>query len=593
MTRATRPALLLGVLVALMPSCRPAGEGSHPGDCSDAVDNDDDGSSDCDDPGCAASPACAGGDDDSAGDDDDSGAPGAALEMVTEAAGLFASDRQLHSMGGSGAAVADVDGDGWPDLYLTGSLGPDGSVANRLYMNNGDGSFVDRTTLWGLPSGVPAAPSEDTVIAVGATFADYDNDGDPDLFLANDGGNQLFRHEGTVFVDHSAASGLASPAVLSSAMVLGDYDGDGLLDLLEVHHQDYSLGDPQSFNERPADRLYRNLGDGSFADVSPLLPQPTPHGAGFAAAWVDVDNDGDQDLYVANDHGHQLQPNQLYRNDGADGAGWLFTALASTCLCSLEASSMGIALGDYDRDGRVDLYVSNLLMDGGEVMLAGLGDGTFLDTSLSIGAVAALDGIRESSWGVEFLDFDNDGWQDLFVAFGSWQDNDFPSPNVLLRNVSGQFQVVANSGTETAVQASEGVARFDYDRDGCVDVVVANIDGQPELYRNLCQGGSNWVGFDLQGTASNRDAVGAVVTLHSGTEQQRAEVTAGSTSVHSSSSKALHFGLGALSLAERVEVRWPSGLTEVLDNVSAGSYHRVVEGSGIVAPAASSPPNQP
>jgi hypothetical protein len=592
MTRVASPALLLGVLLALLPSCRNPGEGSQPGDCSDALDNDNDGSFDCDDPGCAASPACTGDDDDSSGDDDDSSAQSAAFAMVAEAAGLFASDRELYAMGGSGAAVADVDGDGWPDLYLTGSLGPNGSVANRLYINNGDGSFVDRTELWGLPSGVPTTRGGDTVIAVGATFADYDNDGDPDLFLANDGANQLFRHQGTTFVDHSAASGLASQDVLSSAMVLGDYDGDGLLDLLEVHHQDYSLGDPQSFEQRPANRLSRNLGDGSFADVSPLLPQPTPYGAGFAAAWLDVDDDGDQDLYVANDHGHQLQPNQLYRNDGADGDGWLFTAVSSTCQCSLAASSMGIALGDYDRDGRVDLYVSNLLMDGGEVMLAGLGDGTFLDTSLSIGAVAALDGIRESSWGVEFLDFDNDGWQDLFVAFGSWQDNDFPSSNVLLRNVSAQFQVVTDSGTQAVAQASEGVARIDYDRDGCVDIVVANLDGQPELYRNLCQGSANWVGFDLQGTLSNRDAVGAVVILHSGTAQQRTQVSAGSTSVHSSSTRSLHFGLGAQTLAERVEVRWPSGLTEVFEGVVAGSYHRVVEGSGIVETAASSASNR-
>jgi hypothetical protein len=230
----------------------------------------------------------------------------------------------------------------------------------------------------------------------------------------------------------------------------------------------------------------------------------------------------------------------------------------------------------------VDLYVSNLLMDGGEIMLRGLGDGSFIDTSLTSGAVAGIAEVRESSWGVELLDYDNDGWQDLFVAFGSWQDNDFPASNVLMRNVEGQFQEIAGSGAQNTAQSSEGVARFDYDRDGCIDIVVANIDGQPELYRNHCEQVGNWVGFDLEGTASNRDGVGSTVLLQAGGAQQRVEVTAGSTSVHSSSSKSAHFGLGDLSSAERVEVRWPSGLVEILENVPAGSYHRIVEGSGIV-----------
>jgi len=566
---------LLGPL-ALLASCQHnAGEGTGPGECSDGADNDSDGQFDCNDPGCSAAPACS-------GDDDDSTAPGPPLAMLAEQAGLFASDREQYSMGGTGVAVADVNGDGWPDLYLTGRLGPAGTVANRLYINTGDGGFVDSTVQWGLPPGTPARPTQDTLIAVGATFADYDNDGDPDLFLANEGANQLFRHEGTSFVDYTATSGLVPAPLLSSAMVLGDYDNDGLLDLVELQHQDLTLPDEQSFNERPKDRLYRNLGDGSFADVTDLLPQPSPYGAAFAASWLDIDDDGDLDLYVANDHGHLLQPNQLYRNDGAGVDGWTFTALASSCDCSLAAASMGIALGDYDRDGALDMYISNLLLDGGEVMLRGQGDGSFVDTSLPSGTVAGQDGLRESSWGVEFLDYDNDGWQDLFVAFGSWQDQELPASNVLLRNLGGEFQQVKGSGTEDSVQSSEGIARLDFDRDGGIDIVVANIDGQPELYRNTGVAAGNWIGFDLEGTASNRDGVGATVVLEAGAAAQRVEVTAGSTSVHSSSSKSVHFGLGELSQADRVEVRWPSGLLEVLENVPAGSYHQVREGSGVV-----------
>jgi enediyne biosynthesis protein E4 len=560
------------------PACQRLTEGTGAGECNDGADNDGDGLFDCADSDCNRSTNCAA----AADDDDDSGAPySTPFVMVADAAGLSGQDRSQSGLGGSGAAVADVNSDGWPDLYLCGSAGPTGAVANRLFINDGKGAFVDERDLWGLPSGTDAN-SQDDPLAIGATFADYDNDGDADLFLSNDGPNQLFRNEGGHFVDHTVAAGLPGQELLSAGMVLGDYDDDGLLDLFVVHHQDLSLPDDLAFANRPADRLYRNLGDGSFEDVTALIPQTSPHGAGFAAAWLDVDDDGDLDLYVANDHGNALQPNQLYRNDGPGQDGWTFTAISQDCGCSLSASAMGLGIGDYNRDGSVDLYVSNLLLDGGEVLLRGQGDGTFVDVSLSARAVSGSAGLRESSWGVEFIDYDNDGWQDLFVAFGSWQDQQFPSAAYLLQNQQGQFNEVKNSGTEEHQHSSEGLVRLDYNRDGCVDVLVTNIDGPPELYRNSCASGAHWVGFDLHGTTSNRDAVGATVFLYQGEDLQRVDVGAGSTSIHSSSSKSVHFGLGDQNAAERVEVRWPSGAVTTLQDLASDRYYQVLEGTGLV-----------
>ncbi len=338
--------LLLGVgLVTLLlasASCQVPPEGANVVECSDGADNDGDGDFDCEDSDCAYSASCI----DEPGDDDDSSAlvPPPPFVMIAETAGLFSEDRAQIGLGGSGAAVADVNADGWPDLYLCGRAGPEGVVANRLFINDGGGGFIDELELWGLPSGTNATSKEDP-LAIGATFADYDNDGDLDLFLANDGPNQLFRNEGGHFVDHSQAAGLGTDSLLSAAMVLGDYDGDGLLDLFVVHHQDISLPGDAAFTNRPADRLYHNVGDGSFEDVTDLLPQPSPYGAGFAAAWLDMDDDGDLDLYVANDHGNALQPNQLYRNDGPGPVAWTFTLVSSSCGCSLAAATMGLGNG--------------------------------------------------------------------------------------------------------------------------------------------------------------------------------------------------------------------------------------------------------
>jgi len=580
--RLRSPVLLL---VALALSCQvEPWEGRNAGECSDDADNDADSLFDCNDPDCQGSPECAAGDDDLAddddsgdddsGDDDDSAETPPAFEDRTQAAGLLADDRGTHDAGGRGLAVADIDGDGWPDLYLTGDLGENYSVADRLYRNRGDGSFEDATDSWQLTP--PATEgNEPSPAPLGAAFADVDGDGDPDLFLARDGPNQLLRNDGDRFVDISLEA-LPDDVQRSASAAFADYDGDGDLDLYVVNVEASSLGEPQPFDQRPADQLLRNDGDGVFVEAVGVLPALDPPGAGLAASWGDFDEDGDPDLYLAHDYGNTIQRNQLFLNDGET-----FSLGTDACSCGLEVASMGLAAGDYDRDDHVDLYVTNLVMDGGEVLLQGQGDGTFVDQSLAATAIAGLEDERDSSWGAQFVDFDRDGWLDLFVAYGSWRDYVRPSPNALLQGQDGSFSLVDDSGVNGRLASSEGAVALDYDLDGCIDLAVQNSDGQPELYRNTCRDDNQWLGFRLQGTTSNRDAVGAVVRLDTSDGPQRRTVRAGSTAVYSSSWKSLHFGIPKAAQLLGATVTWPTGVVEELGVPETGAYLQVIEGQGI------------
>ena len=558
-------------------------EGDRPGECDDGLDDDGDGATDCEDSSCFGAPVC------DPSDDDDVPSPGPAgemFELVGGAAGLWEDDRAEFELGGNGVAIADVNGDGFPDIYLAGNAMQWGLVRNRLYIGSGDGTFSEEAEARGLPAGASQVTGEEWA-PVGATFADFDNDGDPDLFLANDGPNELYRNDSGVFTDVSEAAGLAAESTLSVGMALADYDGDGNLDLFVVNHLDRSGGAEELNLVGINGDLFHNLGDGSFERVSGLLPQPEPDGAGFVATWLDVDGDGDPDLYVANDEGTTLQPNQLYRNDGPDDAGgWLFTRVSESCGCDVAMFAMGVAVGDYDRDGLQDLYVTNLAKGGGEVLLQSQGNGGYVNTSLAASAVAALPGQREVSWGTKFLDADNDGWQDLFVAYGALVDPGDRSSfraagNVLLRNEGGTFAVAQDSGVEASAGTSEGAATVDYDLDGAMDLVVQNLDGQPSLYRNIGAAGGDWIGLHLEGTVSNRDGVGAVVQVTTDDAVLLREVFAGSTSIHSSSWKSLHFGLGSSSI-QSVVVRWPSGQEDSFVPARTGEYLLVREGEGLV-----------
>jgi len=246
---------------------------------------------------------------------------------------------------------------------------------------------------------------------------------------------------------------------------------------------------------------------------------------------------------------------------------------------------MGAAIGDYDRDGDQDMYLTNLDEGGGEILLQSQGDGMHVDVTLAAGARTGNSGDRTTSWGTEFLDIDNDGFLDLFTAFGSLLNPDdrnslIPAPNVMLRGNGSSFSVASDSGVEGSAGSSEGVAALDYDLDGCMDLVVQNLDGQPALYRNRCEGSGSWIGFKLEGTLSNRDAVGAEVRLVTEDATQYAQVFAGSTSVHSGRTKKLHFGLGNATSVESIQVAWPSGCIEQFAPPLPGCYYPLREGDG-------------
>jgi enediyne biosynthesis protein E4 len=517
----------------------------------------------------ACVPTDPGDDDATADDDDDSGPPPViGFEDVTEASGLMA-----HELGGLGVAVGDVDGDGLPDLVLTGLGGPAGvNGPSRLFMNVGGGVFQDETA-----SRAPSLPGG----AMGATFADVDNDGDQDLFVAMAGTNAFFRNEDGFLDSQGAEAGVATvhpEPLLTPVITLGDYDGDGWLDAWVVNHDYQSMepgDDPGGKDgEFPADEILHNRGDGTFEDASGIIDEALRRGAGFMAGWTDVDDDGDLDVYVTNDHGAWVLSNQLFVNEGPSPEGHLFTPRSETCGCDLRIASMGLGIADYDADGFLDFYVTNM---NGEKLLRGLGDGQYLETTLTDGAVAAQEPERIVSWGVEFFDYDNDGWPDLHVVFGDKYDNE-PAPNALLRNLGGRFERVSAPGLDDVWGDSRGMTVLDFDRDGCMDVVVANRETHPTLHRNRCDPDQAWIGLELVGTDSPRDPAGARVSVSTGDHVQVREHSVGSSSTHSCRGKPLHFGLGDVDRIDRIEIRWPSGLVEELTDVEPNRYLELVEG---------------
>jgi hypothetical protein len=603
--------LLLALALGLCACVPPAFEGDDPGECNDSADNDADGLYDCSDPDCARAPVCTPPIGECVPTIDPMSPPLGRFESMTESAGLLEQDRVDGALGGNGVAVGDINGDGLDDLFLLGNKMMERVVQNRMYVNLGEGLFSEEAADRGLPLGSDINLAGPSNIDMAAAFADFDNDGDQDLFVAGDNPNKLLRNDDGQFTDVSVSSGISGPDVISVGLALGDYDQDGFIDLLVVNHQGRDKppgrtgrngprgddggegGDPGDHGDPGGgglggepDSLFHNNGDGTFTDVSEFLPEPLNPGVGFAASWVDVDHDGDPDLYVVNDEGQLAQPNQLYRNDGPDGSGgWLFTRISDDCGCDLAIFGMGTAIGDYDRDGDQDLYVTNLADGGGEVLLQSQGDGTYVDVTLAASARTGNNSDRTTSWGTEFIDIDNDGWLDLFTAFGSLMlpydpDSLVAAPNVMLRNEGGTFSVVEDSGVEGSPATSEGAAAVDYDLDGCMDLIVQNLDGQPALYHNRCEGPGSWIGFRLEGTRSNRDAIGAEVRIRSSGGSQVAQVFGGSTSVHSGRTKKIHFGLGSATSIQQVQVSWPSGCVEEFSPPPPGCYHDLLEGSG-------------
>jgi hypothetical protein len=485
------------------------------------------------------------------------------FEDVTAALGLQTTLAQSQcGEYAAGAAWGDIEGDGDLDLFV-----PLRHQAAQLWVNDGAGHFADQAQLRGADNG----GSE----GVGAVFSDYDNDGDPDLYVVNDGVNKLYQNDGDGgFADVAPASGVDDPGSDASAS-WSDYDNDGNLDLYVTSNS--PCAPPVMYEQ---DRLYHNEGDGTFTDQTDLLPVGSTMGAGFQAAWFDYDRDGDQDLYLANDWwGPDRDQNHLWRNDGAalDGT-WRFTDVSLASGAGYQINSMGIGLSDFDRDLDLDMAISNV---GGNVLARNNGDGTFTDVAAQTRVARPLQwvGHRAVTWGIGFADLNLDGWEDMYAAAGGIADSsEQPSEVFTNDGVDGRFLDLSSLSGANDTRSSRGVAFADYDRDGLIDLYVVNKAGSPILYHNVTSApGFHWLEVRLAGVTSNRDACGARLTLTVGGARLLREVFCGSTSLSSGSDPAVHFGLGSDPLASSLVIAWPSGIRQVVRNLAGDQLIEITE----------------
>jgi len=516
---------------------------------------------------------------------------------------------------GSGLAFFDYDQDGWIDIYLTNGDRlpgeepyPDGKTPTQhLFKNNRDGTFTDVTEKAGLVR---------TGWGTGACVGDYDNDGWDDLFCCYWGHNVLWHNNGDgTFTDVTKKAGLWEERVRwGSGCSWLDYDRDGFLDLFVCNYIELDLekvpvpgqtgycqwkGIPVMCGPRGLpggmNILYHNSGDGTFTDVSEKagILKPGPRYS-ITAVSYDFDNDGWPDIYVAVDS----EPSILFRNQH-DGT---FEDIAVMAGCAYnedgqEQAGMGVGVGDYDCDGWLDIFKTNFTDDTPD-LYHNNGDGTFTDVTF----VAGL-GVNTQNvcWGAGFMDYDNDGWTDIFHVTGHVYpeiieyhlDTQFTSPRFVYRNLgNGRFKDVSKDMGPgvNARFASRGCAFGDYDNDGDIDVLILNMNDYPSLLRNDGGNKNNWVKIKLLGTKCNRTAIGARVRVVTGQHAQIDEVHTG-TSVMSQSDLRLHFGLGQAKQADLIEVKWPTTQkVEKFTNVEANQFLTIKEGEGIIKAEKYKPP---
>ncbi len=493
----------------------------------------------------------------------------------------------IETMAG-GVAVFDYDGDGLTDIFFTnGAEVPSLEKSspryfNRLYRNLGELKFRDVTREAGLAG---------EGYAIGAAAADYDNDGDVDLFVGGVRRNILYRNRGDgTFEDVTAQVGISSGRWMEGAVWL-DYDNDGWLDLFVVNYLQWSpqfdlyCGDPGAgvraychprFFKGLPNQLYRNRGDGTFEDVSEGSGIARHIGKGMSAAVADYDLDGDLDIFVTNDK----MPNFLFRNRG-DGTFEEVGLYAGVALqdSGLEVSSMGADFRDYDNDGYPDIVFAALA---GErfPLFRNQGDGTFRDVTYQsrMGPLSH----RRSGWSIGLVDLDNDGFKDIFTTNSHVNDTvsffeatEYKLPNSVFQNRGdGTFRDVSEeSGVgRGAALAHRGCGFADFNNDGRLDVVVVALQGETELWENVSQTGNHWLRLQLIGTRSNRDGIGARIRI--GNQHNHMTTAVGYTS---SSHAGVHFGLGGSRRIERIEIRWPSGIVQVLEDVPADQFLTVRE----------------
>ena len=499
---------------------------------------------------------------------------------------------------GCGIAFLDYDNDGWLDIFVLGGSLLEGAPAgggNRLYRNNRDGTFTDVTAKSGLGH---------TGWACAVAAGDFDNNGFDDLFVTYWGGCTLYHNNGDgTFTDVTAKAGIAlSPTQWGSGCTFVDYNRDGLLDLLVTHYTDFDLksvpkmGEAATCNWKGIPvpcgprglppggvRLYRNNGDGTFTDVTgPSHVSAATGSYPMTVVAADFDNDGWPDIYVACDStaSFLLQNNHdgTFKEIGLESG----VALNGD---GMEQAGMGLAIGDYNLDGNLDIFKTHFA-DDTSILYRSNGKGSFDDVTVRAGLGVET---RYTSWGAAMVDLDNDGEPDLFLVTGCIYPElklpayPFRTPRVVFRNLGGGIfeELIDEAGPGvTAAHSSRGCAFGDFDNDGDIDVVVINLNEPPSLLRNDVTGGGHWLKVKLVGTKSNRSAIGATVVARYGGKQQ-AQAVVSQSSFYSVNDFRLHFGLGAEQTAE-LEIRWPNGGVERIENVAADQLITVREGAGVV-----------
>jgi Tfp pilus assembly protein PilF len=507
------------------------------------------------------------------------------LDMVVNN-GAAGDRRQVETML-AGVAVLDFDNDGWPDIYVAnGASLPSlrktaATFQNRLFRNRRDGSFTDVTAVAGVAG---------QGYSMGLAAADYDNDGWVDLFVAGVGSNTLYRNRGDgTFEDATRPAGLISDGRWSIAAGWFDYDSDGLLDLFVVR---YCVWNPATepycgllkpgyrtychprYYEALPNALYHNEGHGRFRDVSLESGVGEHFGKGMGVAFGDYDGDGRPDVFVAND----TLPNFLFHNEG--GGKFKEVALAAGVAYNGDGaatSCMGADFRDYDNDGREDIFVTNLSNERFS-LFRNAGQGRFADMS-GLSRVAALS-LPWSGWSNGIFDFNNDGFKDLFAAGGHVNDNAELTSSRKSRQPNLLFLNRGQGGFELQLLPGEalhrGAAFGDFDRDGRIDVVVTRLNEAPVVLRNTTPEAGHWIMLRLAGVRSNRDGIGARVRLVTPSGEQWNRVTT-SAGYAGSSDRLVHFGLGKNARAAALEIEWPSGVRQSLHGVPAGRYLTVEE----------------
>lgn len=509
----------------------------------------------------------------------------------------------VESMSG-GVALIDYDRDGWPDIYFTNAQSVAMALGGKkarsaLYHNNHDGTFTDVTDKAGV--GYPCW-------AQGAVVGDYNNDGWPDLLVTCFGGVVLYRNNGDgTFTDVTRSAGLGDDKLWATGAAFGDYDGDGWADLFVSHYVDLNLNNIPAFGSKDTceymgievqcgprglkgapDNLYHNNKDGTFTDVSKAAGvSDSEQRFGLTSIWSDFDNDGKLDLFVTNDG----EPNYLYKGDGTGKfTDTGFTSGVAYNEDGMAQANMGVAWGDYLHNGRISLLISHFDNEYA-AMYRNDGGMNFTEASVQSGVAKATRGYV--GWGDAFVDFSNDGWQDIFIVNGHVYPQvesihaalKYREPKVLMQNLrDGTFKDISkDAGAAIQIpQVSRGMAIGDLFNDGRLEAVVENLVGRPMILRPEGGASNHWISFQLEGVKCNRLALNVRIRATAERLVQLGEVISGGSYL-SQNDLRIHFGLGEHARLDKAEIFWPNGKVETLPNLAADRFYLVREGAGVIS----------